>query len=276
MKKYLSTFFLLNLSLLILFACQEKKQEKSAVSEPLSKIEATTATNTISKTSPDPHVHLNKLDDSLKVADRCKQCHQKEYNDWMQSHHEKAMKVATEKTVLGNFNNQSFTHHGVTSTMYKKDGGFYIKTQNGEGKLEEYKVAYTFGVTPLQQYIAEFPNGRKQCLHVAWDDVSKKWYNLYPDTKISPDEWLHWSRGSQNWNQMCADCHSTELKKNYDQKTETYHTSWKDINVSCEACHGPGAEHVRANSSPHQAQDSQQQNRNRKMCPLPFPSLPNF
>jgi predicted CXXCH cytochrome family protein len=43
---------------------------------------------------------------------------------------------------------------------------------------------------------------------------------------------------------MCAECHSTDLKKNYNYKERTYHTTWKEIDVSCEACHGPGSVHV--------------------------------
>ena len=43
---------------------------------------------------------------------------------------------------------------------------------------------------------------------------------------------------------MCADCHSTHLRKNYNPRTEAYETQWSEINVACEACHGPGSSHV--------------------------------
>jgi tetratricopeptide (TPR) repeat protein len=43
---------------------------------------------------------------------------------------------------------------------------------------------------------------------------------------------------------MCAECHSTDLKKNFDLKTNTYHTTFNEIDVSCESCHGPGSLHV--------------------------------
>src|SRR5262249_42911107 len=41
-----------------------------------------------------------------------------------------------------------------------------------------------------------------------------------------------------------ADCHSTNLQRNFDLATNSYRTSWSEINVSCEACHGPGSRHV--------------------------------
>ena len=43
---------------------------------------------------------------------------------------------------------------------------------------------------------------------------------------------------------MCAECHSTDLHKNYDAATATYKTSYARINVGCQACHGPGSGHV--------------------------------
>ncbi len=111
-------------------------------------------------------------------------------------------------------------------------------------KNHDYKIEYVFGLTPLQQYIVKFPNGHYQCLRTAWDTKKNKWFDLYPDFKVVHSEWLHWSRGGLNWNNMCADCHSTNVRKNYTQETHSYDTKFAIINVSCEACHGPGKQHV--------------------------------
>ena len=43
---------------------------------------------------------------------------------------------------------------------------------------------------------------------------------------------------------MCASCHSTGLRKNYELADDSYDTEFFEINVSCEACHGPGSRHV--------------------------------
>jgi hypothetical protein len=61
---------------------------------------------------------------------------------------------------------------------------------------------------------------------------------------VKAGDWLHWTNLSQNWNFTCAECHSTDLKKNYDAATNSYATTWAEINVTCEACHGPGSNHV--------------------------------
>jgi Tfp pilus assembly protein PilF len=175
---------------------------------------------------------------------KCMDCHKKEYDKWHNSHHDHAMDVANEQTVLGDFRDAVFESHGVTSRFYRKEGRFYVFTQGPDGKMGEFQIAYTFGWYPLQQYLIPFPGGRFQCLPIAWDVREKKWYHLYPNGPIDPKDWLYWTNAGQNWNGMCAECHSTNLRKNYDLKTDAYRTTWSDIDVGCEACHGPGSRHV--------------------------------
>jgi Tfp pilus assembly protein PilF len=159
------------------------------------------------------------------------------------------MQVANEQTVLGDFNDAEFTHFGVTSTFYKKDGGFHVRTDGPDGELQDYEVKYTFGVTPLQQYLIEFPGGRLQVLRISWDSRpalqgGQRWFQLYGDEVIPHDDEFHWTGPSQNWNFMCAECHSTNVRMNYDLESGWYETTFSEINVSCEACHGPGSNHV--------------------------------
>ena len=159
------------------------------------------------------------------------------------------MQTATDASVLGNFNDAQFTKDGVTSSFFKKDSKFYVHTDGPDGKPQDYPLPYTFGVSPLQQYLVPFPNGRMQSFVVAWDSRSKqqegqRWFDLYPDQKITPADPLHWTGRNQTWNYMCADCHSTNLRKNYDLAKDSYATTWSDLDVSCESCHGPGSNHV--------------------------------
>jgi tetratricopeptide (TPR) repeat protein len=179
----------------------------------------------------------------------CAACHKKEDDLWLGSHHDMAMDSATKKTVLGNFNNCQFKHNGLTHRMFRKNGKFYINTQGPTGKFGDFEIAYTFGYTPLQQYLVPFDGGRLQCLPIAWDTDRKKWFHLgdtvYQGQQIKTDNWLYWTNQAQNWNGMCADCHSTNLKKNYDPETKTFATTWSEIDVSCEACHGPASEHLK-------------------------------
>jgi len=156
----------------------------------------------------------------------CRECHDKEYNLFIGSDHDQAMDVATEKTVLGDFNNATFTHFGVTSEFYTYEGKYFVKTEGTDGELKEHEVKYTFGIRPLQQYLVEFPDGALQCLPLCWDsrpeeEGGQKWFHIYGDERIPPDDMLYWTRITQNWNYMCAECHSTNLKKNFDAGTDS-------------------------------------------------------
>ncbi len=178
----------------------------------------------------------------------CIECHQKEYRLWKGSDHDKAMAIATDSSVLGDFNNAGFTFNGITSKFYKRDGKFYVFTEGPGGKMKEFEVSHTFGVRPLQQYLIPFEKGKYQCLPIAWDTLTKKWFQMaamvYKPQDLKPDNWLYWTNQAQNWNSMCAECHSTNLQKNFDLQTKSYNTTWSDINVNCEACHGPGSAHI--------------------------------
>jgi len=175
---------------------------------------------------------------------QCMNCHASQYNDWLKSDHFKAMQKPVDSTVLGNFNHVSYTADGVTSTFFKRNGKFIINTQGDDGKNHDYEVKYTFGYYPLQQYLVAFPGGRMQATRVSWDSRQKKWFHQYAGQKIDYRDWLHWTGNAQNWNTMCAECHSTNLQKNYNLDSDTYNTTFSVINVSCEACHGPGKLHV--------------------------------
>ncbi len=175
---------------------------------------------------------------------KCKDCHKPEYDLWKNSHHDLAMDVANEETVLGDFNNAEFVFDGVTSRFYRKEGDFYVHTAGPDGVMGDFQITHTFGWAPLQQYLVPFPGGRYQCLPIAWDEPGKFWFHLYPDDPPPPDDWIYWTNAGQNWNGMCAECHSTNLKKNYNIADDTFNTTWSDIDVGCEACHGPGSLHL--------------------------------
>ena len=174
---------------------------------------------------------------------QCNSCHPNAYNKWKGSHHDKAMEVAGEQTVLGDFNNAVFKYEGITTRFYRKNEKFFVNTQGPDGTMSDFEITYTFGVYPLQQYLVPFPGGRLQSLTIAWDSKDRKWFAL-PNHVTDPNDWLHWTRNAQNWNGMCAECHSTNLKKGYDLASDTYNTTWSEIDVGCEACHGPASRHV--------------------------------
>jgi predicted CXXCH cytochrome family protein len=181
-------------------------------------------------------------------SNACESCHAAEYNSWTGSHHDLAMQLPTDESVLGDFNDASFTYGGVTTRFYRDGDSFIVRTDGEDGELTDYPVKYVFGVYPLQQYLLPLSRGRLQALSIAWDarpqsEGGQRWYHLYPDEVIDYADPLHWTGPYQNWNTRCAECHSTDLQKNYDIKTRSFDTQYAEIDVGCEACHGPGKQH---------------------------------
>jgi predicted CXXCH cytochrome family protein len=182
-------------------------------------------------------------------SETCGRCHEAQAGLWAASQHKHAMAHASDASVLGDFSGVSFDYFGVRSRFFRDGKRFLVETDGPDGRVATYEVKYTFGLDPLQQYLIEFPDGRVQALSIAWDARSKeaggqRWFHLYPDEPIRHDDALHWTRLNQNWNFMCAECHSTGLRKNYDATQDRFATSWGEISVGCEACHGQGSRHV--------------------------------
>ena len=177
-------------------------------------------------------------------AAACVDCHAEETQAWLGSHHDLAMQPADAQTVLGDFDDANFEKDGISSRFFVRDGDYWVTTDNAEGELQDFRIAYTFGVTPLQQYLVRSGDGRLQALPIAWDVIEGRWYHLYADEEIPHTDLLHWTGREQNWNYMCAECHSTNLEKNYTLETDSFDTTWSEIDVSCEACHGPASNHL--------------------------------
>ena len=193
----------------------------------------------------------------------CIGCHEKLGERWKISYHAKAMDHANDKTVLANFYNSSAVHFNSSARFYRKGSEYWaqpdipassVQTAEGQGASRgagqsgspapEYQVKYVLGFYPLQQYLVEFPNGAIQCLPYAWDVDRNRWYHLYAQEPIPEGDPLHWKQPVQNWNSVCADCHTTNLKRNYRLSDDSWHTTYTELNVGCEACHGPGGVHV--------------------------------
>jgi len=161
-----------------------------------------------------------------------------------------AMQTAGPSTVLGRFDSTRFFDAGVASTFVRRGDKYFVNTVGADGKPHDYEIRYTFGVSPLQQYLVELNGGFVQPLFTAWDarpasQGGQRWFSLSPGTVAEHAEEFHWSGRAYNWNYMCADCHSTAVRKGYDASADRFRTTMSEINVSCESCHGPGSRHAK-------------------------------
>ena len=173
----------------------------------------------------------------------CQGCHASAVEAWQGSHHSLAMQPATPATVLADFNAAPL-HNDVESTRFLRKGqDFWVNTPGPDGQPADFKVAYTFGLTPLQQYLIELPGGRLQALGAAWDVEKQAWFHLYPQG-VDHDDPLHWSGAQQNANFMCIECHTTGFERRFDGKTGQFASHWQALGVGCQSCHGPASNHL--------------------------------
>jgi tetratricopeptide (TPR) repeat protein len=175
---------------------------------------------------------------------RCLGCHAAEAAAWRRSHHARAMAARSVETVAGDFGNTRFSHGGVT-TRFTSDGDTWrVNTDGPDGRAADFEVRYAFGAWPLQQYLLAMPGGRLQALQVAWDVPGRRWFHLLPRETAPPGDVLHWTGRYQTANTMCLSCHVTAYAKRYDAAADVFDSRWKEPDVSCQACHGPGEMHV--------------------------------
>ena len=205
------------------------------------------------RSSENKGVVRNPAPDSVPTmvgTSACASCHEAEHGFWEGSHHQLAMQPVSPQAVLGDFEDATFDYYGEITRFSRKGDQYLIETIGPDAKMHAYPVKYVFGVSPLQQYLVETEPGRLQAFTVAWDtrdqaSGGQRWFHLQPDEHIGVDDPLHWTAPSYNWNHACADCHSTAVEKNYARDDQRYSTEYFEINVGCEACHGPGSEHVK-------------------------------
>lgn len=180
----------------------------------------------------------------------CAACHPAETQAWLSSQHAHAMRRAEEGAVQGDFGDVRVEDGKARARFFRKGGRFMVETDGRDGKPAVFEVSDTFGVYPLQQYLVTFPDGRRQALPFAYDtrpaeQGGQRWFYLHPGQTVNASDPLHWTGIQQNWNFMCAECHSTGLRKNYDAAADRFDTRFSEISVGCEACHGPAQAHVK-------------------------------
>jgi len=177
-------------------------------------------------------------------SESCRECHPAEWEQWRTSNHglaERPVSPALDKLA---FDPPRTFQHGTQSTeVVFAAGHFGIRTLGFGSVISNYPVDRVIGNHPLRQFLTPIGGGRWQTHEATYDPITNKWFNVYGSEDRVPGEWGNWTGRGMNWNAMCAYCHNTRLRKNYDPATDTYHTTMAEQTVGCEACHGPMKDH---------------------------------
>lgn len=177
-------------------------------------------------------------------SESCRECHQAEWEQWRTSNHGLAERPVSPELDKLAFDPPRTFRHGTQSTeVVFASGRFEIRTLGFGGTISNYPVDRVIGNSPLRQFLTPIGDGRWQTHEASYDPITNKWFNSYGNEDRVPGDWGHWTGRGMNWNAMCAFCHNTRLRKNYDLATDTYHTTMAEQTVGCEACHGPMKDH---------------------------------
>ena len=175
----------------------------------------------------------------------CRECHAEEFQSWQNSHHGLAERPVTTSVDGAAFTpSRTFRHGSQQTSVGYTNNAWEVTTLQATNQYETVRVERVLGTEPLRQFLVNFGNGRLQTLEAAYDPRSNEWFNVYGTEDRQPGEWGHWTGRGMNWNSMCATCHNTRVRKNYDEATDSYHTAAAESTVGCESCHGPLQAHV--------------------------------
>ena len=175
----------------------------------------------------------------------CRECHAEAYDKWSKSNHglaERPVEAGRDQAAFAPA--RTFRHGSQTTAVALTNGNFIITSKDLSNHMAAQRVDRVIGNDPLQQYLVAAPGGRWQTLEASYDPHRNEWFNVFGQEDRQPGEWGHWTGRGMTWNSMCAACHNTRLRKNYDEATDSYHTTMAEMKVACEACHGPLQAHV--------------------------------
>ncbi len=191
--------------------------------------------------------HWNQQE--LNISLQCAACHRKEFEQWAGSDHAWAWRQVDSALDSEPFHGQTMQAHGEDLRFKTDKQGQLWITEHKSG--QQFKVHSVLGRRPLVQYLVEGEDGGVHTPSAAWDTEKHEWFDVFAgDERLSCEglaerqsgDWGHWLGRGMNWNSQCAWCHMTEFRKGYDEKTDSYRSTWKEPGVSCIQCHPQAAE----------------------------------
>ena len=177
----------------------------------------------------------------------CRECHEKFYQLWSTSFHGLAMQPYTSELARTNLTEQKAE---IVAGKYRfladiRKSVVLERTAEGE---KRYPIVQVMGGKNVFYFLTPLERGWLQVLPVAYDVRRREWF----DTTASAmrhfgdrrDEALYWKERPLTFNTSCFGCHVSQLSKNYELQSDSYHTTWAEPGINCETCHGPSGGHV--------------------------------
>jgi tetratricopeptide (TPR) repeat protein len=181
----------------------------------------------------------------------CRSCHAVFFQKWSTSFHGLAMQAHT-----GDFARDRLTPQArpleIRGRSYRAvigTGADHVE-ETGPRGTKTHPIVQVLGGKNVCYFLTPLDRGLLQVLPVAYDVNRKEWFSTSGSAVRHfagvADEELDWTDRAYTFNTSCFSCHVSQLATNYEPATDSYRTVWAEPGVSCETCHGPAGEHVRA------------------------------
>jgi hypothetical protein len=207
-------------------------------------------------------------EDGFATSARCRACHPQEYDAWHRSYHRTMTQVASPESVLGDFADVVLLDGGLSWRLERRDSEFWVEMPDPLWFIDtapdravappsiRVRVVMTTGSHHQQYYWVRRPargsvyrdlpdNGALVAIPWVWLVDERRWIPSR-DSFLTPPI----PEPPTVWNTSCFPCHSVGTQPHFDVEETTYSTRSAELGIACEACHGPGEDHVAANASP--------------------------
>ena len=186
-------------------------------------------------------------------AAACGDCHAQIFPRWKESPHAKMTRTANRSSVVGDFGDGSWPHGDDASPaarMYREGERYFMALRRPDtGVFVPFAIEYVVGYQYRQTYLTREPGGVLRRLPLQWSTSRREFFPYWNFQERSEatleDLWAQMGTLNSAWNLFCARCHTTKLRiedKNAEHSRAA--TNWVDDGIACEACHGPGSQHV--------------------------------
>ncbi len=202
--------------------------------------------------------------DGFVSSAACRACHPSQYDTWYGSYHRTMTQVAAPETVLADFDGVRVDDvHGEPMRLERRGNEFWAEFNDpGAAGPERERPRITRQVVMItgshHQQIYWYATGHDRALNVlpgVYLIADDRWVPRSAVVLHPPNQAVSTIDG--HWNAICLACHTTFPRTRFDTpflseaiSAQAVDTTTAEFGIACEACHGPGAEHVRRHRSP--------------------------
>lgn len=172
----------------------------------------------------------------------CRECHESQFNTWHDSYHRTMTQVVGAETVLASFD-QHIRYSNSVFRLSRRGDEFWVTIQKPDAPPVDYQIVMSTGSHHVQLYW--YATGRTRelaLLPIAWLIEAKRW--VPRDTTFLKPQGRHPHFEEGRWNDSCIACHATAGRTKFVEEG-VVHTDAAEFGIACEACHGPGGQHVK-------------------------------